>query len=501
MPLKSWAFQFGDHSIRAEVWWRFSGWYRKRLFVDHKRLAAKRGRFGISRPLTAHVDAVGPVEVRFRFRRFAFDMDCEVKIDDRFLSWDQFHPAIEKLRTYSIEEEGIETHEGASLGCFIAFPLLIGLWALSIPLLLIGALWLAAGFQRRRDRKFENRMRASGRFLEWGEVENRLKDAPSTLIIQTVNGAPMRCWWTQDDIRASSPLDLPPIHEACSPGGHGSNGPFVAWSYAIYLSESSGKALLTKPSEKFLEQIDLLENDEEVQAMISGEFPNLKLVAVHYPSKKAIRVADSFAQVVGSDLNAAVPGLIHALESEDRFLRRLALKALQEAGPAIGPFVPALEKQFYFGPWEDEDGVMEALTAAGPAGLDFLTQASQWEDAVFRHRAQIALNRHAHYLEHPRTNRIVRVSRQPKETPAKSPGRIRLRVVMAIAYWLVMLGVCVGCFMRFGIALGIAAMFGVLVLAVLITIIPYVIYSLWRVRKLSRKQMASLGDGAGRQKK
>src|SRR5689334_12272804 len=45
MPLKSWAFQFGDHSIRAEVWWRFSGWYRKRLFVDHKRVAARRGRF------------------------------------------------------------------------------------------------------------------------------------------------------------------------------------------------------------------------------------------------------------------------------------------------------------------------------------------------------------------------------------------------------------------------------------------------------------------------
>jgi hypothetical protein len=247
MPLKSWAFQVGDHSVRAEVWWRFSGWYRKRLFVDHKPVAAPRGRLGISRPLADHVDALGPIEVRFRPRRFGFDMDCEAKINNRILSWDQFHPAIEKRRSYSVKEEGIETDGGVSLGCFIVFPLLIVLGALSIPLGLIAALWLAAGFERRRARKFETRMRTSGRFLEWDEVEERLKDAPSTLIVQTAGGAPMRYWWTQDDIRAISPLDLPPSHEACSPGGTGSNGPFVAWSYAIYLSESSGKALLTKP--------------------------------------------------------------------------------------------------------------------------------------------------------------------------------------------------------------------------------------------------------------
>jgi hypothetical protein len=34
MPLKSWAFKIDGHPVRAEVWWRFTGWNLRDIHVD-----------------------------------------------------------------------------------------------------------------------------------------------------------------------------------------------------------------------------------------------------------------------------------------------------------------------------------------------------------------------------------------------------------------------------------------------------------------------------------
>jgi|SRR5579859_7597820 len=74
MPLKSWTFSVGDRTFRTEIWWRFTGWYRKRLFVDHRRVLGVRGRFDMHRSLHASDSPLGPMVVTFTPRRLGFEI-------------------------------------------------------------------------------------------------------------------------------------------------------------------------------------------------------------------------------------------------------------------------------------------------------------------------------------------------------------------------------------------------------------------------------------------
>jgi hypothetical protein len=187
MPLKSWTWSIDGHTLRAEIWWRFTGWYRKRLFVDHRRVDAVRGRFALLRPLKASQSPLGPITARFTPRRFGLDMDCA--ISGERIPTSGLTPAIEKRFRHSVYDEGIDKPP-SPLGCFIFIPIVLVLWTVAIPLSLLGLLFVISGFPKRAERRFERRMRRADRFLDWPEIEQRLQIAPSTLIMQRAQDFP-----------------------------------------------------------------------------------------------------------------------------------------------------------------------------------------------------------------------------------------------------------------------------------------------------------------------
>ena len=48
--LKSWAFIYQGHPIRVEIWWRFTGWCRKRVYIDHQLSVIRIDRFNLTLP-------------------------------------------------------------------------------------------------------------------------------------------------------------------------------------------------------------------------------------------------------------------------------------------------------------------------------------------------------------------------------------------------------------------------------------------------------------------
>jgi hypothetical protein len=63
---------------------------------------------------------------------------------------------------------------------------------------------------RRREKQLRPRLAALGRYLEWSEVEAKLKVGQGTLIVQHLSPkGPVREWWTEDDVIAAAPVPLP----------------------------------------------------------------------------------------------------------------------------------------------------------------------------------------------------------------------------------------------------------------------------------------------------
>jgi hypothetical protein len=64
--------------------------------------------------------------------------------------------------------------------------------------------------QQRLDKQLRSRLVATGRFLEWSEVEAKLQKGEGTLIVEhCAPKGPIREWWTADDLIAASPVPLP----------------------------------------------------------------------------------------------------------------------------------------------------------------------------------------------------------------------------------------------------------------------------------------------------
>jgi len=490
MPLKSWTYTIGDHTLRAEIWWRFTGWYRKRLFIDHRRADVSRGRFDVSRPLKATDSALGPVTVRFTRRRLGLDMDCVVSGAN--IPGNGASPSVEKRRRYSVYEEGVD-RPASPLGCFVFIPIILFFWTLAIPLSLLAALYSAAGFVKRSERRFQQRMRNAGRFVDWSEIEKRSTASPSTLIIQGPGMQSPCFWWTEDDLPAISPLPVSQFREALG-HGRGWRDPFTVWSWFIYLSDRHAKARLTQPPDDFLDRLDVFEDNEACQAQVAARYPTLKLVVVSHPRKQVLRAGPEFAQALGDDLPTAVPKLLDLLNSRDEFLRQLALDTLGMAGPAAAPALPRLAHHFYFGPWDDMHWVTQALLAVGPTGLEFLQSAARWHDPVHRHYAELALNQHAYDLAHPKEEAVRRPLPSthpvnPLEAPPPAdarPRRLKLNVILPIAYWIALIATCVWVFIRLGVLAAVAAFFLLLFLSIVISLIPGITGILWRYRQLKR---------------
>src|SRR6266545_3844862 len=111
MPLKSWAFRCQGQPVRGEVWWRFTGWTRQRLYLDHELAAERRGYFRIGEPLSGKLgSAAGGSEVEVRFRRSAlgFRMACDVRVNDVPLRWEDQPVRVESGAPWDEQEnEGI----------------------------------------------------------------------------------------------------------------------------------------------------------------------------------------------------------------------------------------------------------------------------------------------------------------------------------------------------------------------------------------------------------
>jgi hypothetical protein len=90
-----------------------------------------------------------------------------------------------------------------ALPLFAAF--LLVLVVVSVPVVYVGWLW-----QRREEKQLRRRLAEVGRFVEWDEVETKLKAGEGTLIIEDRSPKRLpRAWWTEDDLVAAAPVPLP----------------------------------------------------------------------------------------------------------------------------------------------------------------------------------------------------------------------------------------------------------------------------------------------------
>ena len=85
------------------------------------------------------------------------------------------------------------------------FSILLVMAAASVPVMFV---------YRRRERRQEKQLRtqlaAAGRFMEWAEVEGKMKSGDGTLIIECREPkGPIREWWTEDDLETAAPVPLP----------------------------------------------------------------------------------------------------------------------------------------------------------------------------------------------------------------------------------------------------------------------------------------------------
>ena len=477
MPLKWWSFEVDGHPVRAEIWWGFTGWYRKRLYVDHRRVIGVRGRFRVSRPLVADLRNKPPefvLEAHFKPRRFWTDMGCEFVINSRILSSDMLAQRAEKRWFHSLEKEGIP-NDGPSLGCFIVFPLLIVLWILSIPFGVLAA--VGAGIDTRRRRREEQRLLRRGRFLEWTEVERRSRESASTLIVRAGHMSPREFWWVPEDVPAVSPVPPPSPFDVVLPGAH--LQPFNEWCWSRYISVPNGAAFRTTPGDSIDERLDPFEDPEALS--LRKEFPHLRIVFTGYSVAKP-QIAHRFAGLFSRTVAVSLPALIAALEDEASRLRRLAIETLRLAGTTAAEAVPALTDHFYRGPEKDRLWTVRALCALGPAGVETVRAASQLRDPIYRMPADAALRSHEYRDAHPRPLRPT-IVHAPQPSPAEQKRRrIRSRLTMLI--WIALpVAAFLLVWWRHDGYLATAAALLVLPLIVAVQIVFHVTAIVWRVRR------------------
>lgn len=102
--------------------------------------------------------------------------------------------------------------------------------------------------RRSQERRLISRLSAVGRYLDWPDVEARLRAGEGTLIIEHCSPkGPVREWWTADDIIAEAPVPLPqslktPVEDAILDV----LVEFAQTCSSKYLDEKDGIAKLTR---------------------------------------------------------------------------------------------------------------------------------------------------------------------------------------------------------------------------------------------------------------
>lgn len=385
MPLQSWMFRCQGHPVRAEVWWRFPGWSRQRLYIDHELAGEHRGYARIGEPLSGNLgDAASEIEVRFRRSALGFHIACDVRVNGVPLQWEDQPVRVERGIPYDVEEnEGfLATLRMALVGCLVVFPFLLVLIMLAVPLVFVSLFMMKI-----QEARFERRWRRRGRFLPWPEVEQRMREVPSTLILQIGMKRPSRVWWTDEDVLARSPL-TPPRWDRGLAVVRGDTS-FGTWCHFHYLSEDRGRAYLTTLPAGRAREVDILDVSEPVAWR--AEFPLLRVVTTCFGFPEQLRRAEPFVALLGPDEEQSVPGLIAGLRGDDPILRAMAMEALRDIGPAAGAAIPALVERLYDSPQSERYDAALALAAIGPEAVESLTTASECSDPWVRQPAIAAL--------------------------------------------------------------------------------------------------------------
>jgi hypothetical protein len=102
--------------------------------------------------------------------------------------------------------------------------------------------------QQRLEKQLRPRLAAVGRFMEWDEVEAKLRAGVGTLIVEHRSPkGPIREWWTEDDLVTGTPVPLPASLK--SPPQEGQLQPlqeFAKSCSARYVDIETGAAKLTE---------------------------------------------------------------------------------------------------------------------------------------------------------------------------------------------------------------------------------------------------------------
>lgn len=382
MLLKSWAFKYRDHRLRAEIWWRLTGWSRQRLYVDHELLAEQCGFSLVGLPLRG--ESGFAFEVVFHRLGLGLDLDCRVYADGTEIPKDGSATQVEKKWAhFAAEDDGTAgTTLGPLIGCILGAPLLVFMGILSIPCgLLVLFAWHC------QELGFRRKMRSRGRFLRWDDLERRLTTSPGTLIVQADGKHFPRVWWTEDDVPARSPLPPPRIGENCLPVR--SQNPFVEWCYYHYLSEEKGKACLTVLPQSVHDWI--ASRDDQRVPPWKADYPLVQVVETGFVNRAHVPMIEKFLDILGADARHSVPELVAALRSDDPSLRCLAIHSLRLLGLAAQGAIPALVERLYDGARDERYDAALALARLGPVALELLKAASRRDDPWVSKLAELGL--------------------------------------------------------------------------------------------------------------
>lgn len=387
MPIKSWSFTHNGHPIRAEIWWRFSGWNRRRLYIDHRKVIGNYDWLNFGRPLVASVGTPdgGKQKLRACFRPSWTGLDCWFGTDSDRLAPVRSARVYKHLQYHA--ERGEESENGCAhgMGILLIFGFVLIMCVLYAPLALTGNAIYAINEKRRRIR-----MQKLGRFLSWPQVEKRMESTQSacTLILQIANLTPTRAWWTEDDLLAQSPLPLPNEDDIRHPSAHTARHPLNEWCQCKYFDDKTGTAFLTDLNKDLLRQFE----DARNRARLHDLFPKLNVLVVGFTNGTRAKAAARFAAILGDHLPSALPGLIAGLADENKAIRELCVETIQLAGPAAAEAIPSLNHELYLAPHDEGWRIAKTLAAFGPAGVDALQAAAKCGDPSIRRTASSALS-------------------------------------------------------------------------------------------------------------
>lgn len=388
MPLKSWAIRHFGHAFRTEIWWQYTGWSRQRLYIDHTLVAQRSGFLKFGSPLVGHVpESDLDVEASFGPRRLGCDMACRLQTRRELLELTEAR--IEKKWAHSAEDDGTSgVTFGMLFGCLVGMPLLFIAAALYLPgAMVIGIL------DNRQHRRLRKRLQGQGRLIEWAVAENRMKQGPSTLIVQTGPKFPFRTWWTKDDVLDKTPF-LPTVRTTRRfPSEIDPPTPFDAWCWCHYISEESGTAQLIENSLDVLDQVDFFDSDKPVEW--KSKYPELTVIEIEFVDTDRHGSVKRFLDLMGDQRACFVSSLVAAIDDEDEFVRLLAIHGLKTLGESASVAVPRLVNQLHYGPWGERYIVASTLAALGPHGEAALQEASKAGDPWIREPAASELEQQA----------------------------------------------------------------------------------------------------------